>query len=58
MDGWTATKARTGNRISDSVVEIVIPSDLPVETYMIYVQRYNGDGSSAFSNTFYNIVIE
>ncbi|WP_340153502.1 DUF5018 domain-containing protein [uncultured Marivirga sp.] len=58
MDGWTSTKTKTADRISDSLVELVIPNDLPVETYTIYVQRYNDDFSTSFSNHFYNIVIE
>lgn len=58
MDGWTSTKTRTADRISDSLVELVIPNDLPVETYMIYIQKYNADFSTSFSNNFYNIVIE
>lgn len=58
MDGWTSTKTRTADRISDSMAELVIPNDLPAETYTIYVQRYNDDFSTSFSNHFYNIVIE
>jgi hypothetical protein len=58
MDGWTSTKTRTADRISDSLAELVIPNDLPAETYTIYVQRYNDDFSTTFSNDFYNIVIE
>lgn len=58
MDGWTSTKTKTAARISDTVAELEIPSDLPANTYTIYLQRYNEDFSTTFSNDFYNIVIE
>lgn len=58
MDGWTATKTKTAPRISDSLVELVIPDDLPAKTYTIYMQKYNPDFSTVTSNYFYNIVIE
>lgn len=58
LNGFTSTKTKTAPRISDSRVELVIPDDLPANTYTIYMQRYNADFTTTFSNDFYNIVIE